>query len=181
MRLVIALGGNALLRRFERPDAGLQRHHVRLAAEQLAPVIAEHELIICHGNGPQIGMLALESEADADLSVPFPLDPLGAQTQGMIGYWLLQGLPNALPGRQVAAASLRREDFAPGSMGPKVDAVCRFVEVTGDMAAIGALEDAAMILEGKAGTVVTPAGDFGRPGDLGPGALRPPPPKRGWT
>ena len=95
MRYVIALGGNALLRRFERPDAGIQRHHVKDAAAQLAPAIAGHEVFICHGNGPQIGMLANESDADLDLGLPFPLDTLGAQTQGMIGYWLAQELANA--------------------------------------------------------------------------------------
>jgi len=102
MRLVIALGGNALLQRFECPEAGIQRHHVQVAAEQLAPVIAEHEVIISHGNGPQIGMLALESEADVELNIPFPLDTLGAQTQGMIGYWLAQELANASVTRPIA-------------------------------------------------------------------------------
>src|SRR4051812_30028331 len=95
MRYVIALGGNALLQRFERADAGIQRHHVKDAAAQLAPVIAGHEVFICHGNGPQIGMLANESDADMELGLPFPLDTLGAQTQGMIGYWLAQELANA--------------------------------------------------------------------------------------
>jgi carbamate kinase len=95
MRYVIALGGNALLQRSERPDATIQRHHVRVAAAQLAPAIAGHEVFICHGNGPQIGMLANESDADPELTSPFPLDTLGAQTQGMIGYWLAQELANA--------------------------------------------------------------------------------------
>jgi carbamate kinase len=95
MRYVIALGGNALLQRLERPDAGIQRHHVKMAAAQLAPVIEGHEIFICHGNGPQIGMLANESDADPELTEPFPLDTLGAQTQGMIGYWLAQELANA--------------------------------------------------------------------------------------
>lgn len=95
MRYVIALGGNALLHRFERPDAGIQRKHVREAAAQLAPAIAGHEVYLCHGNGPQIGVLANESDADLDLALPFPLDTLGAQTQGMIGYWLAQELANA--------------------------------------------------------------------------------------
>ena len=63
-------------------------------------------------------------------------------------------------------AALRREDFPAGSMGPKVDAVCRFVELTGDMAAIGRLEDATAMVAGKAGTIVTPGGDYGGPDDL---------------
>ena len=95
MRVVVALGGNALLERGEKPDAVIQQRHVRRAAHALAPLAAEHELIICHGNGPQVGLLSLESEADASLSEPYPLDALGAQTQGMIGYWLAQELRNA--------------------------------------------------------------------------------------
>ena len=65
------------------------------AARALAPVTDEHQVLLCHGNGPQIGMLALESADDPALSRPYPLDTLGALTQGMIGYWLAQELPNA--------------------------------------------------------------------------------------
>jgi carbamate kinase len=313
MRIVAALGGNALLRRGEPLTVEAQRHNIAEAATAVAVLAAEHEVVITHGNGPQVGMLALQSAADTSLAVPYPFDVLGAQTQGMIGYWLLQALQNALPGRQVAAildqtlvsaadpafwaptkfvgavydeqtarryagergwaiapdgakwrrvvpspqpqrvvetriirqllgtgtivvcaggggipvirdengqltgveavvdkdlatavlaesldadalllltdvsavvrgfggpdprpisratpAELRRERFPAGSMGPKVEAVCRFVELTGDLAAIGALEDAAAILAGKAGTVVTPGGDYGGPSDLRP-------------
>jgi carbamate kinase len=78
------------------------------------------------------------------------------------------GTPDAVPVARATPAALRRQDFAAGSMGPKVEAVCRFVEVTGDMAAIGSLEDAPLILAGKAGTVVTPGGDYGGPDDLRP-------------
>jgi len=95
MRIVVALGGNALLERGEKPDAAVQRRHVRQAAAALAPLAADHELVICHGNGPQVGLLALESAADASLSRPYPLDVLDAETQGMIGYWLVQELGNA--------------------------------------------------------------------------------------
>ncbi|GAA2859093.1 hypothetical protein GCM10020220_055280 [Nonomuraea rubra] len=95
MLIVVALGGNALLERGERPDAQVQREHVRAAALALAPLAAEHTLVLCHGNGPQIGMLAVESENDPALTHPFPLDTLGAQTQGMIGYWLALELGNA--------------------------------------------------------------------------------------
>lgn len=305
MRIVAALGGNALLRRGDRPDADRQRANVAAAVRALAPLAVEHELLVTHGNGPQVGVLALQSAADPSLTQPYPFDVLGAETQGMIGYWLLQTLQNALPNRQVAAlinqtlvsradpafddptkfvgpiytedeakqlaeqrgwtvkqdgeswrrvvpsprpqrvvetrlirqllasgtlvvcaggggvpairnergelegveavvdkdltaallaealeadalllltdvprvqrgfgtpeatdianatpAELRAEDFAAGSMGPKVDAVCRFAELTGDMAAIGALEDAPEILAGKAGTIVTPSGRY---------------------
>jgi carbamate kinase len=313
VRIVVAVGGNALLERGQKPDAAVQQANTVRAIRALAPLAEEHELVITHGNGPQVGLLALESAADPALERPYPFDVLGAQTQGMIGYWLLQGLQNALPGRQVAAvlnqtlvsaadpafaaptkfvgpvydeatarayaqergwsvkqdgqywrrvvpspqpvrlveirivrlllgsgavvvcaggggvpvirdedgklrgveavvdkdlatevlaealeadalllltdvpavvrdfgtpqatpitratpAALRRERFPGGSMGPKVEAVCRFVETTGDLGAIGALEDAPLILEGKAGTIVTPGGDFGGSDDLRP-------------
>ena len=311
MRIVVALGGNALLKRGERPDAANQIANVALAVEALAPLAREHELVVTHGNGPQIGVLAVESASDPRLSQPYPLDVLGAQTQGMIGYWLLQAFQNALPGRQVASmlnqtlvlahdpaldnptkfvgevyeedealrladergwtvrpdgngwrrvvgspkpqrvvetrmirlllrsgavvvcaggggvpvvrdergklrgleavidkdlsaavlaealeadvlmvltdvpnvvrhygtpqaepisritpGALRRETFPVGSMGPKVDAVCRFVELTGDMAAIGRLQDAEAIMAGDAGTIITPGGNYGGPDDL---------------
>jgi len=95
VRVVVALGGNALLERGERADAAIQRRHVRQAAAALAPLTADHQLVLCHGNGPQVGVLALESQSDTSLSRPYPLDVLVAQTQGMIGYWLVQELRNA--------------------------------------------------------------------------------------
>ncbi|MEV0820330.1 carbamate kinase [Nonomuraea rubra] len=303
MRVIVALGGNAVLRRGQRPDADVQLANVRAAARALARLAAEHELVITHGNGPQVGLLAMQSAADPELNGPYPFDALGAQTQGLIGYWMQQALQNALPGRQVLAMvtqtlvsavdpafaepakfvgqvyeqeeaeklaaehgwtvrqdgrlwrrvvpspapqrvvetrlirrmvgegvivvcaggggvpvvrdergrltgvegvvdkdlttamlaealdcdaflsltdvprvmrafgtphqseighttphELRALDFPAGSMGPKVEAVCRFVETTGDMAAIGRLEDAERILGGSAGTIVTPNG-----------------------
>lgn len=100
---MVALGGNALLERGEKPDAEIQRDHVRRAALALAPLATDHELIICHGNGPQVGVLAVESEADRNLSRAYPLDVLGAQTQGMIGYWLVQELRDAGVGQPVIA------------------------------------------------------------------------------
>lgn len=301
MRVVVALGGNALLKRGEKPDADVQRGNVIRAVRSLAPLAAEHELIITHGNGPQVGMLAMQSAADPNLSRGYPFDSVVAQTQGMIGYWMLQALQNALPGRQVVALvnqtlvsavdpafddptkfvgqvydqaeaeklaqengwtvrqdgqywrrvvpsprpqrvvetrlirqlvrggaivvcaggggipvvrndrgqlqgveavidkdltgsmlaealeadaflvltdipnvmrafgtadqeaighttphELRAEHFPAGSMGPKVEAVAGFVEKTGDMAAIGALDQCVQILHGTAGTIVTP-------------------------
>jgi len=102
MRIVVALGGNALLRRGEAPDSEVQAHHITQAVEALAPLARDHELVVTHGNGPQIGLLALESARDPSLAHPYPLDVLGAQTQGMVGYWLLQALENAAPGRRVA-------------------------------------------------------------------------------
>jgi carbamate kinase len=102
MRIVAALGGNALLERGEPADCDIQEAHIRKAVAALAPLARAHDLVITHGNGPQVGMLAVESAGDPALSHPFPLDVLGAQTQGMIGYWLLQALQNAVAGREVA-------------------------------------------------------------------------------
>jgi carbamate kinase len=103
VRVVAALGGNALLRRGERPDAEPQRLNVVRAAQSLAPLAHDHELVVTHGNGPQVGVLAVESATDPTLTRPYPLDPLGAETQGLIGYWLAQGLGNELPDRSVVA------------------------------------------------------------------------------
>jgi carbamate kinase len=303
MRVIVALGGNAVLRRGQKPDADVQMSNVRTAVRTLARLAADHELVITHGNGPQVGLLALQSASDPDLTRPYPFDTLGAQTQGMIGYWMQQALQNALPGRRILAMvtqtlvtavdpafehptkfvgqvyeqeeaeklaaehgwtvgrdgphwrrvvpsptpqrvvetrliremvragvvvvcaggggipvvrdergrltgveavvdkdlttamlaealecdaflsltdvprvlrgfgtahqteiahttphELRTMEFPAGSMGPKVEAVCRFVETTGDMAAIGKLDEAERILAGAAGTIVTPNG-----------------------
>ncbi len=95
MRIVIALGGNALLARGDKPDAAIQLANLQTAAEAIAPLAAHHDVLICHGDGPQVGMLSLESETDHALTRPYPLDDLVAQTQGMIGYWLAQALRNA--------------------------------------------------------------------------------------
>jgi carbamate kinase len=301
MRIVAALGGNALLERGEPPESDIQEAHVVKAVRALAPLAAGNDLVITHGNGPQVGMLALESARDPALARPYPFDVLGAQTQGMIGYWLVQALQNALPGRQAAClvsrtlvrpddpafagpskfvgpvyderqaralaasqhweirqdgtrwrrvvpspepaalpdlpairtllasgaivvcaggggvpvvdgagstrgveavvdkdltasllardlhadalllltdvaavqddygtpraqpirratpAELRKRDFPAGSMGPKIEAVCRFVEATGKPAAIGRLGDAGALLAGEAGTLISPA------------------------
>lgn len=300
MRLVVALGGNALLRRGQPLEAEVQRHNLLAAtATALAPIAREHEVVVTHGNGPQIGLLALQAAAFKDVA-PYPLDVLGAESEGMIGYLIEQALASALPDREfatlltqvevdpadpafsrptkpigpiygeaeykrllartswafvpdggghrravsspeprrireinviklllgagivtvcaggggipvaidvggslrgleavidkdlsaallatelgadmlllltdvpavwtrwprsegrplgrVTARELRRYAFDPGSMAPKVEAACRFVERTGRMAAIGAVEDAQVILSGHAGTVVT--------------------------
>ena len=305
MRIVAAVGGNALLERGEPPDAEIQQRHIRIAIDALAPLARSDQLVVTHGNGPQVGLLARESAADLALARPYPLDVLGAQTQGMIGYWLLQGFQNAVPGREIASVitqtlvsatdpafadpakfvgpvypeaearriaakrgwtvkadgdvwrrvvaspiplrvvetrlirqlldadvvvicaggggapvvrnwlgelegteavvdkdstasllaaaldadllvvltdvagvetdygtpaarpihratpgDLRALRFPAGSMGPKVEAVCRFVELTGGTAAIGSLRDVDAILTGKVGTIVTPSGTY---------------------
>ncbi len=100
--LVVAFGGNALLQRGEAPVADVQQNHVHRAASSLVPVAESHDLVVTHGNGPQVGLLAQESAADSSLPGPYPFDALGAQTQGMIGYWLVQAFESTLPGRQVA-------------------------------------------------------------------------------
>ena len=101
MRVVVALGGNALLERGEAPIAELQLAHIIAAVHALTPLARDHDLVITHGNGPQVGLLALESARDPDLPRPYPFDALVAETQGMIGYLLLQALENALPGQQI--------------------------------------------------------------------------------
>ena len=280
MKVVIALGGNALLERGEPPDSDIQESHVARAAAALAPLLTDHDLVITHGNGPQVGVLAVESAGDPSLAHPYPFDVLGAQTQGMIGYWLVQALGRAAPARpaaclicrtlvkaddpafadptkfvgpvydeatarrmaaergwsvrpdgrawrrvvpspepaalveldmiellasrgvivvcaggggipvvaddagglrgveavvdkdltaavldgygtpqarpihRVTPGELRACSFPAGSMGPKVEAACRFAAATGGLAAIGRIEDAAALLDGTTGTIV---------------------------
>jgi carbamate kinase len=279
MRILVALGGNALLRRGRPADAATQQRNVDDAAAALAGPAAEHELVITHGNGPQVGLLALQSESYHAVP-PYPLDVLGAESQGMVGHLLETALRNHLPQREIATlltetvvdlddpafaeptkpigpvcaggrrrlvpspeprviselrsirllvdagvlvicaggggapvafgpdgrrrgvecvvdkdltaallarrldadmllmltdvdavhlgwgtdrdhplreaevSELRTLDFAAGSMGPKVDAACRFAATTGRPAAIGALGEAAKVLRGEAGTVI---------------------------
>lgn len=97
MRIVVALGGNALLERGERPDSDIQQVHVAGAVAAIVPLARRHDIVVTHGNGPQVGLLAIESAGDRALSHPYPFDVLVAQTQGMIGYWLAQELQNAVP------------------------------------------------------------------------------------
>lgn len=296
MRLVVAIGGNALLTRGEELSAENQRRNMAQSALALAEIMRDHEVILVHGNGPQVGLLALESAAFKEVSL-YPLDVLGAESQGMIGYIIEQELRNVMPERRIVTlltqtfvdlndpafahptkpigpiyteaeakelasargwsiapdgknfrrvvpspqpvdmlerqtiedlvgqgiivicaggggipvtqgpdkkiigseavidkdlaasllarqlkadrliiltdvdgvyldwgkdtqqkigktnpAKLRSMDFAKGSMGPKVDAVCRFVEATGKRASIGALHEAADVVSGKSGT-----------------------------
>ena len=96
MRVVVALGGNALLRRGEEMTADNQRANARIAAKALAPLAEAHETVITHGNGPQVGMLALQEIAFDEVE-EYPLDVLGAETEGMIGYMIEQELGNLLP------------------------------------------------------------------------------------
>jgi hypothetical protein len=96
MRVVVALGGNALLRRGEPLTASNQRDNARRACRALAPVALEHELVVSHGNGPQVGLLALQGAAYKP-DEAYPLDVLDSETEGMIGYVLEQELGNELP------------------------------------------------------------------------------------
>ena len=96
MRIVVALGGNALLKRGEPMTADRQRINIRAAARALAPLAHKHELVLSHGNGPQVGLLALQAAAYTKVE-PYPLDVLDAQTEGMIGYMIEQELRNLLP------------------------------------------------------------------------------------
>ena len=105
MRVVVALGGNALLRRGQDLTAENQRDNARAACNALAPLALEHELVISHGNGPQVGLLALQGSAYKAVDT-YPLDVLGAQTEGMIGYIIEQELGNALPAERHLATLL---------------------------------------------------------------------------
>ncbi len=95
MRIVVALGGNALLRRGEPMSADNQRTNIRIAAEQIARIHPGNQLVIAHGNGPQVGLLSLQAAAYTSVSA-YPLDVLGAETEGMIGYIIEQELGNLL-------------------------------------------------------------------------------------
>ncbi len=96
MRVVVALGGNALAKRGEPMTVDNQRANVRQACEALAPVAMDNELVVSHGNGPQVGLLSLQASAYDEEST-YPFDVLGAQTEGMIGYFIEQELGNLLP------------------------------------------------------------------------------------
>ncbi|HWA53235.1 MAG TPA: carbamate kinase [Solirubrobacterales bacterium] len=100
MRALIALGGNALLRRGEPAEVRAQQDNVAKASRALAAVASEHEVVLTHGNGPQVGLLALQSESYEPVA-PYPLDVLGAESEGMVGYMLELALRNELPERDL--------------------------------------------------------------------------------
>src|SRR3954469_9307221 len=105
MLVVVALGGNALLRRGEPADVTVQRANIATAVEAIAELAAEHDVVVTHGNGPQVGLLALQGEA-YPAAKPYPLDVLGAENEGMIGYLLDQELVNRFEGRRQVASLL---------------------------------------------------------------------------
>lgn len=124
MRVVVALGGNALLKRGEPMTAVMQRQNVKVAAPALASVANHHQLVLTHGNGPQVGLLALQSAAYTEVEA-YPLDVLGAQTEGMIGYVLEQEIGNLLPVEVPFATILTMIEVDPSD--PAFDDPTKFV------------------------------------------------------
>ncbi len=115
MRIVVALGSNALLRRGDPMTTQVQRGNIKIAAQAIAPLAAGPSVVVVHGNGPQVGLLSLQAEAYTGAE-PYPLDVLDAGTQGMIGYLIQQELRSLLPpGQQVAT---RSPSWAPGTRRP---------------------------------------------------------------
>ena len=112
MRIVIALGGNALLQRGQPMTAENQRANIRVAAESIARVVPGNEVVVAHGNGPQVGLLSLQAAAYTAVD-PYPLDVLGAQTEAMIGYVIEQELGNLLPVEQPFATILTMVEVDP--------------------------------------------------------------------
>jgi carbamate kinase len=102
VRIVIALGGNALLRRSDPMTTEVQRRNIAIAAQAIAPLAEQHDMVVVHGNGPQVGLLSLQADAYQGAE-PYPLDVLDAGTQGMTGYLIQQELRSLLsPEHQVA-------------------------------------------------------------------------------
>jgi carbamate kinase len=135
---LVALGGNALLKRGEPMTAEVQRANVRTAAAALAPVAAHHQLVLSHGNGPQVGLLALQAAAYKDVEA-YPLDVLGAQTEGMIGYLIEQELGNLLPAEVPFATILTMVEV--DAADPAFANPTKFVGPIYDDAAAAALRD----------------------------------------
>lgn len=155
MLVVMALGRAALLEPGQAPGVEAQRANLRSAVEAVAEIARHHDVVITHGSGPQVGLLAYESALFPGVA-DYPL--LGADVLLLLtdvpavsSDW---GTAFARPIHRAAPSHLRGLPFAPESMGPKVAAACRFVERTGKRAAIGAITEAAAILQGGAGTQV---------------------------
>ena len=112
MRIVVALGGNALLRRGQPMTAENQRENIHTAAQQIALIAPGNELVVAHGNGPQVGLLSLQA-ASYSAVAPYPLDVLGAESEGMIGYMIEQELGNVLPKETPLATLLTQVQVDP--------------------------------------------------------------------
>lgn len=152
MLIVVALGGNALARRGEPMTVERQRANVATACRGLAPIAAEHDLVITHGNGPQVGMLALQGAAyDPDLAYPF--DVMDAQTEGMIGYFIEQEMGNLVPQDRRLATLLTQIEVSPDD--PAFANPTKFVGPTYD-------EATAKDLAARRGWTVKPDGDSWR-------------------
>jgi carbamate kinase len=113
MRIVIALGGNALLRRGQPMTVDNQRENVATACAKIAEVVPGNEVVVAHGNGPQVGLLALQ-QAAYDAVAPYPLDVLGAETEAMIGYLIEQELGNLCPSAALGTLLTIEVDRRPG-------------------------------------------------------------------
>ena len=152
MRIVVALGGNALLRRGQPMTAENQRENVRIAAKALEPITEGNQLVISHGNGPQVGLLALQSAAYEEVEA-YPLDVLGAQTEGMIGYMIEQELGNLLPIEVPFATILTMVEVDPEDPA--------FQNPTKPIGPIYTQEDA-KLLKTEKGWVMKPDGEYWR-------------------
>lgn len=120
---MVALGGNALLPRGERPEAALQLRAARAAAIQIAGAVERHRLVVTHGNGPQVGLLALRSDAFKEVA-PYPLDVLDAESEGQIGYVIELELDNAIDTADTVAL-ITRVEVDPAD--PAFDAPTKFI------------------------------------------------------
>lgn len=152
MRVVVALGGNALLTRGEPMTAEVQRRNVQRAAQALVPLVRQHQLIISHGNGPQVGLLALQAAAYTEVHT-YPLDLLDAQTEGMIGYLIEQELCNFLPVEIPVATLLTMVEVDPHD--PALQNPTKFIGPVYD-------EQEAKRLAARHGWVVKPDGNAWR-------------------
>jgi carbamate kinase len=139
MRIVLALGGNALLRRSDPITTQVQRRNVRVAAAAIAPLAAKHDVVVVHGNGPQVGLLSLQAES-YDGAEPYPLDVLDAGTQGMIGYLIQQELRAVLPGGRPVVTLLTMVAVDPAD--PAFGNPTKFVGPVYEKTAADALADA---------------------------------------
>ena len=164
MRIVIALGGNALLKRGDPMTVQVQRRNVGIAAEAIAPLAAGNNIVIVHGNGPQVGLLSLQAESYTGAE-PYPLDVLDAGTQGMIGYLIQQELRGLLPPESQVATLLTMVVVDPDD--PAFASPVKFV---GPLYDKDAADDLAAAKAGRSGRTVTPGGGWcprPSPGDSG--------------